>query len=485
MKKLLTVLIYSMPFLLFGQAQEATLLGTWSRDDLVGSSFYNNTYNEIWGLSNGNQEYAVIGSTAGTHFIDVTDPSQPEEVYFVAGAAQGGQVVHRDYHNYGCYLYAVCDEGNSTMQIMDISSLPDSVSVVYDSDELIKRSHNIFIDTVRARLYTFALFGGPQFNSAMRVYDITDPVDPKFEGEFNNFGGLDAGHVHDGYVHDGIGFMNCGNDGMAMVDFRNPTNPVTLGIMQNYPFAGYNHSGWPTTDMQYYYLGDENWGYDIKVVDITEPENLITVNTFNAEANDNLNLSIPHNQIVACNYLYSSYYYDGLQIYDISDPVNPQRVLYYDTSLLPHDNNYEGAWGVYPFLPSGNILISDMQEGLFVIQGPGDVCSDREESIVSCLSSTTAVNDPSIVSELHIYPNPTNGVLNININLIESQSNVKVELVDLTGRSLTRLSTDNSYIAAGGTQLTFDIPDAIQAGFYLLRISGDNWQRTEKVVIEE
>lgn len=90
MKKLLTTIAYLMPLVLCAQVQEAALLGTWNRDDLVGSSFYNNTYNEIWGLSNGNQEYAVIGSTGGTHFIDVTDPTQPEEVYFVPGAAQGG-----------------------------------------------------------------------------------------------------------------------------------------------------------------------------------------------------------------------------------------------------------------------------------------------------------------------------------------------------------------------------------------------------------
>ncbi len=481
MKKLLTAFTYLMPFLLFGQVQQANLLGTWSRDDLTGSSFYNNTYNEIWGLSNGTQEFAVIGSTAGTHFIDVTDPAQPEEVYFVPGAAQGGQVVHRDYHNYGCYLYAVCDEGNSTLQIMDVSYLPDSVSVVYDSDELIRRSHNIFIDTVDARLYAFALFGGPQLSSAMRVYDITEPLDPKFEGEYNSFGSVDAGHVHDGWVHDGLAFLNCGNDGMAMVDFSDPTQPVTLGTLQTYPFAGYNHSGWPTSDLQYYYLGDETWGYDLKVVDVSDPESLTTVNTFNAEAESNF--SIPHNQIVACNYLYSSYYYDGLQIYDISDPVNPERVLYYPTTSIPAHQSYEGAWGVYPFLPSGNILISDMQEGLFIIEGPGDVCSDRDASVISCLSPT-AVNDPGIVNALEIFPNPTNGVLNVNINLTEGQNRVKFDLVDLTGRVVTRLLAEDQLIPAGDHQLNLTIPAQVQAGFYLLRISGDNWQHTKKIVVE-
>ncbi|NRA51532.1 MAG: hypothetical protein HRU12_20600, partial [Phaeodactylibacter sp.] len=76
--------------------EEANLLGTWKDPNLVGSSFYDNIYNEIWGLAVNGHEYAVIGSTAGTHFIDVTDPAQPFEAHFVAGAAQGPVVIHRD-----------------------------------------------------------------------------------------------------------------------------------------------------------------------------------------------------------------------------------------------------------------------------------------------------------------------------------------------------------------------------------------------------
>lgn len=365
---------------------------------------------------------------------------------------------------------------------MDVSYLPDSVAVVYDSDDLLRRVHNIFIDTVDARLYGFALFGGPQLSSAMRVYDITNPLDPKFEGEYNNFGGLNAGHVHDGWVHDGIAFLNCGTDGMAMVNFSNPTAPVTLGILQTYPFAGYNHSGWPTADLQYYYMGDETWGFDLKVVDVSDPEVMTVVNTFDA-GSENSN-SIPHNQIVACNYLYSSYYYDGLQIYDISDPANPERVLHYPTTSLPYAHNYEGAWGVYPFLPSGNILISDMQEGLFIIEGPGDDCSDRDKSVISCLTSPTAVDDVNVVTSLEVYPNPTTGLVNVNINLTESQSRVKIDLVDLTGRVVTRLGAEDQLIPAGDSRMEMAIPATVQPGFYLLQISGEGWQRTEKLVVE-
>jgi len=139
------------PVCLMGQVTEATLLDNWNDETLVGSFAFDNTYNEIWGVVINDREYAVIGSTAGTHFIDVTDPSVVSEVAFVAGAVQGGSIIHRDYHDYKDYLYAVADEGGaSTLQIIDYTALPDSVEVVYDSQEFFFRSHNIFIDTYKA-----------------------------------------------------------------------------------------------------------------------------------------------------------------------------------------------------------------------------------------------------------------------------------------------------------------------------------------------
>jgi len=67
------------------------------------------------------------------------------------------------------------------------------------------------------------------------------------------------------------------------------------------------------------------------------------------------------------NLVYLSYYQDGLQVFDISDPSNPIRIAYYDTYMPVNTGGYAGAWGVYAFLPSGRILISDVQSGLFVL----------------------------------------------------------------------------------------------------------------------
>jgi len=63
-----------------------------------------------------------------------------------------------------------------------------------------------------------------------------------------------------------------------------------------------------------------------------------------------------------------SYYVDGTRILDISDPVNPVEVGFYDTSDLT--GLYDGNWGTYAYLPSGYIISSDRQNGLFIFSSP-------------------------------------------------------------------------------------------------------------------
>jgi choice-of-anchor B domain-containing protein len=457
---------------------EATLLGTWNKPGLVGSNSYNNTYNEIWGLAVSGREYAVLGSTAGTHFVDVTDPTQPVEAAFVPGAAMGGQIIHRDYHNYGCYLYAVADEGQSTLQIIDVSFLPDSVSVVYDSGELLRRAHNIFIDTAQARLYCLYALGGDGIRHPMRIFDISNPVDPVYLADYGSFGGLTTNAVHDAYVDHGQAFLNCGN-GLAMVDFTDPFNPQTLGILRDYVFAGYNHSGWPANDGQHYYLADETHGYPMKVLDISDPEDIMAVGTLSTPGAV-MAQTIPHNQIVACNYLYVSYYYDGLQIYDISDPANPQLAYYYDTYPGAFDNNYRGAWGVYPFLPSGNVLISDMQSGLFVFAGPGDTCSEREASSLAC-GIVNGTDEPApAVATLRVYPQPAREVLHLQWASSVGSEEVSIFLRDLNGRLVHTFAP--RVLDQPATELSLP---RLPAGLYLLEVRGANGRVTTKVVIQE
>ena len=358
MKKNILLLSISFLSIISYAQQTATLLYNWQDTTLVdsGSPHYN-TYNECWGLVINEREFAIIGSTAGIHFFDVTEPSNSYEVAFVSGANTGSGVIHRDYHDFEGYLYAVCDEGNSsTLQIIDISNLPNSVSTVYDSNALITRSHNIYIDTTSAKMYSCGT------NGTMQVYSLNSPQNPILIHSYNTY-------VHDAYIINDIAYLNCGGNGLIIEDFTMVDalgdQPTQLASFTSYPDAGYNHSGWLNENKTIYAMFDENHGYDIKILDVSDFTNISVLSTFNSGVDSE---SMAHNGIIKGDLLFISYYHDGLRVFDISDPYNPIQIWEYDTYSSTNYAGYKGAWGVYPNLPSGNIIVSDMQTGLYIFE---------------------------------------------------------------------------------------------------------------------
>ena len=413
----IVTLCFAQPF----PSWQAGLLYNWQDTSLTPSWQYDNTYNEIWGVQINGAEIAIIGSTAGTHFFDVTNPTTASQVDFVAGAFTGSSVVHRDYHDYNGYLYVVCDEGNtSTLQIIDINNLPNSVSVVYDSNVLFTKSHNIFIDTATAKLYVCAVkhTNPNSFSSAMEVYSLVNPVSPTLLYTYN-----DVGHVHDAYVRNDTAYLNCGGDGFRIVDFHyldlsGGMAPTELASLTSYPDAGYNHSGWLNDDGTVYAMLDENHGYDIKLLDVSDFNNITVLSTFNSGVDTN---SMAHNAIIKDILLFVSYYHDGLRVFNIYDPTNPFQELYYDTYLSNNHSSYKGAWGVYPNLPS-SILISDMQTGLYVFSS----------------AFPLAVNNLEPATSL-VFPNPAK-----NQFTITNQSAISIMLYDVFGKRVLQQDLDNS-----------------------------------------
>ena len=396
MKILLFPLLCLFSMSIFSQNSEnLELLFNWNDETIIGTTAYDNAYNEIWGVVVNNREFAVIGSTAGTHIFDVSDPENSLQVQFIPGAAFGPSIIHRDYHDRNGFLYAVSDEGNSSLQIIDIHSLPEMVTVVYDSNELIKTSHNIFIDENLDMMYACNVRSVNSGGSAtsLAIFDIENPLNPIHLLDYEVPG--TSYRVHDMWVKNDTAFLNNGGDGLYVVDFSNMDSPQILGSLTDYPDKGYNHSGWPTSDLSSYVLADEDWGYDLKVLDISNLSDINVLSTFSSEVDPN---SIAHNPIIKGNYLYVSSYHDGLQVYNISNQQNPYKVASFNTYLLEDHNSYRGAWGVYPFLPSGNILVSDMQYGLYVLKGTGFETVDQAELKLS---------------KLHIYPNPSRGLIQI------------------------------------------------------------------------
>ncbi len=440
--KSLFVFYSTILFSLAGSAQDSLHMETlfhWDGSNAVGSQLYDNVYNEVWGYAQDGREYAIIGTSAGTHFFDITEPENGVEVDFVAGRQQGPVVVHRDYHNMGAHLYMVCQEGLSSLQIADLSYLPDSVHVVYDSDELIRGSHNIFIDTVQAKLFSGVTIR-PGVNTIIRlqVLSLAEPLNPVVISQQTS-----GVYTHDMYVNDGRAILNQEFSGMAMYDFSNVPS-IFLGSITNYPGVGYNHSGYPTPDGTIYAMADETHGSPIKILDISDPSDIQVLSTVSSGVDE---LSIAHNQIVHENKLYSAYYYDGIYVWSIEDPENPVLLGYYDTSILPHDDTYEGAWGVYPFLPSGNILVSDMQTGLWVF------------TLDATLATTFGSEKPAVKT----WPNPVSEQLNFSIS--ENIDLKEYSIISMTGKQVGSGVLEKPRQAINLS--------ALASGIYILRLEQD------------
>jgi choice-of-anchor B domain-containing protein len=358
MKHLFYYLLFLLPNLVFSQTQ-AELLYHFSDNTIIPTAAYNGRYNETWGFVINNREFGVIGTSDGMRIFDLTEVATPGAVpdpIKIIAPAVGAGIIHRDMKEWNGYLYAVCDEGNSTLQIIDCHNLPTSAEVVYNSNEFVTTAHNLFIDTSQARLYLLGASG------QTTILDISNPIAPTLLGSYPN-ASYYMPYVHDAYIHNNIGVMNCGGDGLWVIDFSNASSPVTLGTMTNYPGAGYNHSGWMTDDGLYYVLCDETHGSPVKMINFKDFTDMSVVSSMNAGS---FNSQIPHNALVKKNLLYVSYYYDGLQVFDISNPLMPQRVQNYDTYSGANQAGYAGAWGVNPNLPSGNTLIGDMNTGFWV-----------------------------------------------------------------------------------------------------------------------
>tara|TARA_B110000908_G_scaffold34295_1_gene41055 strand:+ start:626 stop:3040 length:2415 start_codon:yes stop_codon:yes gene_type:complete len=389
-------------------SDNVSLLGHWSKDSLVLNSL-GGSYTEVYGTVINDREYGIIGSTAGTHIVDVTTPELSSEVVFIPGAVNGTSVVHRDYHTHNNFLYTVCDQGSSTLQIIDISNLPESATVVYDSDELFSRTHNIFIDTLTSKLYAVSASGN-LFSSPLLVYDISNETNPVLLHDMDS----DFTNSHDIYVENDTAFVNAAGLGLLVYDFSG-AEPQIIGALDDYPSQGINHSGWLDKERDVYVFADENHGFDLKVCDVSDLTDITIENTFNSGVDPQ---SIPHNLIIRDNYAFISYYHDGLQIFDISDPTTPIKSGYYDTYLPNSHQGYAGAWGIYTDLPSGNILVSDVMTGLYVLkfepeqlticEGDSVLVNGDYESTsgvyITTVSDSTFIED-ILVTELEILSN--------------------------------------------------------------------------------
>ncbi|MFK7757814.1 MAG: choice-of-anchor B family protein [Flavobacteriales bacterium] len=441
-KTLLSLLFLVFSHSVFSQQSEnIKILAHWDQADIPfnGSA----KYNDVLGFTVNGEEFGAIGSTMGTHIFHLPQNNELKEVGYFPGAFQEF-VVHRDFAFFEGYLYAVCDQGSSSLQVIDVSNLPSSAEMVLDDDSLVVTAHNVTVDEYGEKLYLSGVRGEVGVNDSivsypLLVFDLSvTPQNPELIYDLREIPEIE--YVHDVYARRDTVFLNAANQGFFAFDFQNGSDPQILSFMDSYQDQGYNHSGWMSDDGKYYAFADETPSMRMKIVDIQDFNDMNVVSLFNSGGNPS---TMAHNLRWKGDKIYVSHYYDGLQVFDAKDRGNPFRCAFFDTHL-EEEINGRGAWGI-DVLPSNRILISDRQTGFYVFKEL----------------------DPSDdVSDLRVYPNPANGNFTINLSQYEF-STAEIKMTDASGalylhRILDNPEDDLRYYAA-------DFPD-LAAGIYVLDV---------------
>jgi choice-of-anchor B domain-containing protein len=347
--------------------------------------------NDLWGWTDpdSRREYAIVGRFDGTAFVDITDPVSP--VYLGNLPLHQGAVPNlwRDIKVYANHAFIVSDgAGPHGVQVFDLTQLRSvrnppvtfSESAHYDR---IHSAHNIVINEATGFAYVVgASMGGETCGGALHMVDIRDPKHPAFAGCFAD---PNTGNARTGYTHDAMCVVYGGPDvehqgkeicfganetALSIADVSDKQHPVALSSAA-YPNVAYAHQGWISDDHRYFFLDDE--GDELSgtvprtrtlVWDVQDLDDPVILTEYLGET-----AATDHNLYVKGHYIYESNYVSGLRVIDISDPANPHEVAYFDT--VPFGQNapgFAGSWSNYPFFASGNLIVSSMREGLFVLR---------------------------------------------------------------------------------------------------------------------
>jgi hypothetical protein len=109
---------------------------------------------------------------------------------------------------------------------------------------------------------------------------------------------------------------------------------------------------------------DETNDSYLTAYDISDLTNITELSRFQTDPGSG---AVVHNTHIRNDFAITSWYKQGVVITDVSRPRNPIEVGHYDTYPAGNGSGFDGDWGVYPFLPSGNLVVSDMSNGFFVL----------------------------------------------------------------------------------------------------------------------
>jgi choice-of-anchor B domain-containing protein len=346
--------------------------------------------NDIWGWTDPEtgREYALVGRVDGTSFVDISNPSNPVLVGNLPKTEGSPGAIWRDIKVYKDHAYIVADaSGAHGVQVFDLTRLRGRTAPeTFTPDTTyhgINSAHNIVINEETGFAYSVgSSSGGETCGGGLHMIDIREPKSPTFAGCFAD---PQTGRASTGYSHDAVCVVYHGPDeayqgheicfganetALSIADVTDKDAPQALA-RASYPNVGYSHQSWPSEDHRYLYMDDEldELAGSVSrtrtlVWDITDLDDPQLVKEFMGTTG-----ASDHNLYIRDNLMYQSHYLAGLRIVDISDPANPVEVGYFDT--VPTGENeagFGGSWSNFPFFPSGVIVVTSGNEGLFIVK---------------------------------------------------------------------------------------------------------------------
>jgi choice-of-anchor B domain-containing protein len=344
----------------------------------------------IWGWTDPQtkREIALVGRFDGTSFVDVTDPSNPRYLGDLPLTPGSTPAPWREIKTYKDYAVISADgAGPAHLQFFDLKQLRNiKTPQKFEPTVLYKRVnsvHNIVINEESGFAYAVgSSSGGETCGGGLHMIDIRDPLKPEFVGCFAD---PQTGRASTGYSHDALCVIYNGPDAdykgreicfgsnetmLSIADVTDKKAPKALS-RAGYPKVGYVHQGWFTKDMRYFFMNDEldevsglvqntrTLIWDL--ADLDDPQ-MVAEFMSPTQASD-------HNLYINENLMYQSHYKAGVRLVDVSNPLKPVEIGFFDTAPTQSDTpGFAGSWGNYPFFKSGNWIASSMNEGLFVLK---------------------------------------------------------------------------------------------------------------------
>jgi choice-of-anchor B domain-containing protein len=366
---------------------------------------------DIWGWTDPEtgKEYAIVGRTDGTAFVDISDSENPRylgQLMRTEGSPPSSWREIKVYKNHALIVSDGAEEHG--IQIFDLTKLRDvpNPPVTFTEDAHYSRVHSVHQIVVNEESgFAYAVGnsdGGETCGGGLHMIDIHDPLNPTFAGCFSD---PRTGRQKTGYTHDAQCVIYRGPDeeyqgreicfgsnetALSIADVTDKQNPRAISVAE-YPNVGYTHQTWLTDDHRYMVMDDE---LDelmslvdhtrTLIWDVSDLDDPVLIKEF---FNPNTT-AIDHNQYIVGDKVYQSNYVTGLRVLDISDIRNPKEVGHFDTMPYGSDGpRFDGSWGNYPFFKSGIVIVGSGDEGLFVLK-----YRPAGERPVS------AVNPPSLVA---------------------------------------------------------------------------------------